>query len=317
MESVSKENNRLIKEFSSYLKLERGLSINTINSYCSDIKCFLSALPDNTTIKEVTKKMIDDYLSIRFKEGLTTRTQARIISSLKAFYKFILIENKIENPTQKLDTPKITRILPVVLSVGEIEKILNSIVPNNYENVRNRVIIELLYSCGLRVSELINLKISDLFLKEQFIRVIGKGDKQRLIPIGTYAIEAVNSYLPLRWELLQSVKNNPSAKLGKQSKLIRISEVEDILFLNRRGGRLSRQMIFIMIKEVCTKAGIKKDVHPHSFRHSFATHLIENGADLRAVQDMLGHESILTTEIYTHVNSRMWMKNILEHHPQR
>ena len=243
-----------------------------------------------------------------------------MLSALKALYRFLKIEYDFKgNPLETIDTPKITRRLPDVLSVEEIDKILGTCNLATYEGQRNRAMLEMLYSCGLRVSELINLKISDIFFKEQFVRITGKGNKQRLVPIGEYAISAVKNYIPTRWDCLQKAKNSRSSSpnLGKSKNKTKLSESDEILFLNRRGGKLTRVMVFTIVKKQAELAGIKKDVHPHTFRHSFATHLVENGADLRAVQDMLGHESILTTEIYTHVSSQQWMKNILDHHPQR
>ncbi len=209
------------------------------------------------------------------------------------------IEGRIQvNPADTIDPPKISRHIPVVLSVEEIDRIMNSVDLSEPEGHRNRAILEVLYSCGLRVSELVSLRISDLFFDESFIRVIGKGDKQRLVPIGEPAMQAVDLYL-------------------SQSRRAYVSKkAEDILFLNRRGGKLSRQMIFLMIKSQCEKAGITKEISPHTFRHSFATHLVENGADLRAVQQMLGHESIITTEIYTHIDSRKWQDGIIKYHPR-
>ena len=309
-----------IKAFAGYLRLERSLSKNTVLAYTQDLAQFASFLQSQgkSSFTDATSQDVDDYLSARF-SATSKRTQSRIISSLKAFYKFNHIENgKQENPMERIDTPKLTRTLPDVLSVEEVNKIIESVDFSTDEGVRNRAIIELLYSCGLRVSELISLKVSDLFFKEQFVRVVGKGNKQRLIPIGEYAIAAVNNWLPIREKFLSQAKDRGTgATLGKYKKSEKLSEAENTLFLNRRGGRLTREMIFMMIKKQVAAAEIHKDVHPHTFRHSFATHLVENGADLRAVQDMLGHESILTTEIYTHVSTRQWMKNILDHHPQR
>ena len=309
-----------IKAFAGYLRLERSLSKNTVLAYTQDLAQFASFLQSQgkSSFTDATSQDVDDYLSARF-SATSKRTQSRIISSLKAFYKFNHIENgKQENPMERIDTPKLTRTLPDVLSVEEVNKIIDSVDVSTDEGVRNHAIIELLYSCGLRVSELITLKVSDLFFKEQFVRVVGKGNKQRLIPIGEYAIAAVNNWLPIREKFLSQAKDRGTgATLGKHKKSEKLSEAENTLFLNRRGGRLTRQMIFMMIQKQVAAAEIHKDVHPHTFRHSFATHLVENGADLRAVQDMLGHESILTTEIYTHVSTRQWMKNILDHHPQR
>ncbi|MBP5229920.1 MAG: tyrosine recombinase XerD [Bacteroidales bacterium] len=309
-----------INAFALYLKLERSLSKNTVLAYTQDLNQFALYLSQTgkNSFSEATPQDVDDYLSARF-STTSKRTQSRIISSLKAFYKFNHIENgKQENPMERIDTPKLTRTLPDVLSVEEVTKIIDSVNLSTDEGVRNRAIIELLYSCGLRVSELISLKISDLFFKEQFVRVVGKGNKQRLIPVGEFAIAAVNNWLPVREKFLSQAKDRGTgATLGKHKKSEKLSEAENTLFLNRRGGRLTREMIFMIIKKQVKEAQIDKEVHPHTFRHSFATHLVEKGADLRAVQDMLGHESILTTEIYTHVSTRQWMKNILDHHPER
>ena len=296
-----------LKEFSDHLRLERGLSKNTISSYCSDINIFADWLgkQGRASFEEATSEDVEAFISEKFSSSSSPRSQSRMLSALKALYRFLKIEYDFKgNPLETIDTPKLTRHLPDVLSVEEVDLILDTCNLSTYEGLRNRAILEMLYSCGLRVSELINLKISDIFFKEQFVRIVGKGNKQRLVPIGEYAVSAVKNYLPERWNCLQRAKNP-----GPGS--------DEILFLNRRGGKMTRVMVFTIVKKQAELAGIKKDVHPHTFRHSFATHLVENGADLRAVQDMLGHESILTTEIYTHVSSRQWMKNILDHHPQR
>ena len=311
-----------IKEFADHLRLERGLSKNTINSYCSDLKIFASFLKETgkASFEDASKEDVERFLSDKFSNGTSPRSQSRMLSSLKAFYKYLKLEDGFkDNPLENADTPKITRRLPDVLSVDEVEQILSTCNLSTYEGLRNRAILEMLYSCGLRVSELVNLRISDIFFKEQFVRIIGKGNKQRLVPIGDPAISAVKNYIPSRWDCLQRAKNSNSSspRLGKSRHFEKLNEAEDTLFLNRRGGKLTRVMVFTIVKNHTRLAGIKKDVHPHTFRHSFATHLVENGADLRAVQDMLGHESILTTEIYTHVSSKQWMKNILDHHPQR
>lgn len=311
-----------IKEFALHLRLERSLSKNTIYSYCSDISIFANWLKEHgrKSFEEASSQDVENFISEKFSSKSSPRSQSRTISSLKAFYKFLKIEYDFKgNPLETIDTPKITRRLPDVLSVEEIDKILSTCNLATYEGLRNRAMLEMLYSCGLRVSELINLKISDIFFKEQFVRITGKGNKQRLVPIGEFAISAVQNYIPSRWECLQKAKNSGSASpnLGKSKNKTKLSESDETLFLNRRGGKMTRVMVFTIVKKQVELAGIKKDVHPHTFRHSFATHLVENGADLRAVQDMLGHESILTTEIYTHVSSQQWMKNILDHHPQR
>ncbi|MBO7562282.1 MAG: site-specific tyrosine recombinase XerD [Bacteroidales bacterium] len=311
-----------IKEFADHLRLERSLSKNTISSYCSDLKTFAAYLDSKgiPSFEKVSSKDVEAFISEKFTPDTSPRSQSRMLSTLKAFYRFLNVEYNIkDNPMESIDTPKITRRLPDVLSVKEVYSILDTCNLSTYEGLRNRAMLEMLYSCGLRVSELINLKISDIFFSEQFVRIVGKGNKQRLVPIGEYAIAAVKNYIPARWDCLQAAKSRgtTSARLGKSKNIAKISESEDTLFLNRRGGKLTRVMVFTIVKNQTALAGIKKDVHPHTFRHSFATHLVENGADLRAVQDMLGHESILTTEIYTHVSSQQWMKNILEHHPQR
>lgn len=315
---------KYLTSFCSYLKLERSLSANTIAAYRSDLNDFADFCENRGIVSPdvVGSEDVEDFLSKKYSEGISTRSQARKISALRAFFKFFAMESgdkEFVNPCVKTDSPKLGRSLPTVLSVDEVSRIIESVDLSTYEGIRNRAIIEMLYSCGLRVSELINLRLSDLFFTESFIRVVGKGNKQRLIPVGEYAIVAVQNYIPLRHETLEKAleKGGGSAKFGKSARSVKASKAEDTLFLNRRGGPMTREMVFTIVKKQAAIAGIKKEVHPHTFRHSFATHLVENGADLRAVQDMLGHESILTTEIYTHVSSKQWMKNILEHHPQR
>src|SRR5574344_47080 len=330
-----------IHDFCGYLKIERSLSRNTIAAYQSDLELLRAFLvckyPDNVTLagspSEVTQEMLEEFLSEEYANGISMRSQARRISSIKAFYKYLemIADSEAVSPTSKIDTPRMSRYLPTVLSVEEVFAILDSVKLDTPEGVRNRAIIELLYSCGLRVSELVNLRRQDLFFKEQFIRVIGKGDKQRLVPIGEPAIEAINNYIPYRWTI---VKNSESANMHGGKHLLKSGSAnkktgrvgvtnsakgraEEILFLNRRGGKLTREMIFMMMRKQAAAAGITKVISPHTFRHSFATHLVENGADLRVVQDMLGHSSILTTEIYTPISSHQWMKDILSHHPER
>jgi integrase/recombinase XerD len=300
----SERDNSLLREFITYLRLERSMSKNTISSYSSDVAKFLDyCLFQGVDLlqKELqTGLYISSYLESRVDVGISKRSQARVISSLRSFFNYLEMENKVEkNPTDRIDSPKIGRHIPIVLSVGEIEEIISSVDLSAPEGHRNKAIIEVLYSCGLRVSELVSLRISDLFFEESFIRVIGKGDKQRLVPIGVPAIEALSYYLAGR-------------RLQKVSK-----GSEDIVFINRRGGKLSREMIFIMVRKQATEAGVQKEISPHTFRHSFASHLVENGADLRAVQQMLGHSSILTTEIYTHINTERWKEGILKAHPRR
>ncbi len=288
---------KALTDFRSYLHIERSLSKNTSASYISDIRKLAASL-EGKTPSEITGDDISAFLSEELTaNAISKRTQSRYVSAFKSFFNFMEIEGyTTKNPAEAIQQPKISRHIPTVLSVQEVERILAAIDLSQNEGHRNKAIIELLYSCGLRVSELVSLRISDLFFDEGFIRVLGKGDKQRLVPIGFMAMEAVNYYL-------------------NQTRRCFTSKTEDIVFLNRRGGKLSRQMIFIMIQNVCKAAGIAKDVSPHTFRHSFATHLVENGADLRAVQEMLGHESILTTEIYTHIDTAHWQNEIRTHHP--
>ena len=287
----------ILSDYTSYLVIERALSKNSVSSYISDISKLAGTYNDKSP-EELSGEDLSAFIAQQA-TAISKRSQSRLISAMKSFFGFMEIEGRIQvNPADTIDPPKISRHIPVVLSVEEIDRIMNSVDLSEPEGQRNRAILEVLYSCGLRVSELISLRISDLFFDESFIRVIGKGDKQRLVPIGEPAMQAVQLYL-------------------SQSRRAYVSKkAEDILFLNRRGGKLSRQMIFLMIKSQCEKAGITKEISPHTFRHSFATHLVENGADLRAVQQMLGHESIITTEIYTHIDSRKWQDGIIKYHPR-
>ncbi|MEG0519072.1 MAG: site-specific tyrosine recombinase [Bacteroidales bacterium] len=318
-----------LSDFSSYLRLERSLSAHTISSYLSDLGKFIeylrsynAHLENLPTPLQLTPDHVEEFLKYGYDCGISKRSQARRISSIKAFYKYREIQGDYgiagqrdhANPCARIDTPKVPRHLPAVLSVEEVEAILISVDLSQPEGKRNRAILEMLYSCGLRVSELVNLRLSDLFFKDSFIRVIGKGDKQRLVPIGEPAIQAVENYIPQRWDILQTAQKSRGRHTAKTSFA---AESDHTVFLNRRGGKLSREMVFLIVKQLAAAAGITKEISPHTFRHSFATHLIENGADLRVVQQMLGHESILTTEIYTHVSSQKWMKDILEHHPLR
>ena len=287
----------ILSDYRSYLVIERALSVNSVSSYLSDLAKLAGTYKDKSP-EELSGEDLSAFIAQQA-AAISKRSQSRLISALKSFFGFMEIEGRIQvNPADTIDPPKISRHIPVVLSVEEIDRIMNSVDLSEPEGQRNRAILEVLYSCGLRVSELISLRISDLFFDESFIRVIGKGDKQRLVPIGEPAMQAVQLYL----------SQTRRAYVSKKA--------EDILFLNRRGGKLSRQMIFLMIKSQCEKAGITKEISPHTFRHSFATHLVENGADLRAVQQMLGHESIITTEIYTHIDSRKWQDGIIKYHPR-
>jgi len=292
-----------LKDFRTFLKLEKSLSKNSVEAYYADISKLVQYLefksldiqPEN--IKPEHLRGLLEWIN---EMGAGARTQARIVSGIKAFYRFLLIEDKIvEDPTELLETPKIGRKLPDILSVEEIDKLLTGIDLSKPEGHRNLAIIEVLYSCGLRVSELTELKLTNIYLDKGFIRVTGKGDKERLVPIGGKAIREINNYIPYR---------NSLETIEKDSR--------DILFLNRRGKKLTRVMIFTIIKTLAKTTGLKKHVSPHTFRHSFATHLIEGGADLRAVQEMLGHESILTTEIYTHLDREYLRNTIISYHPR-
>lgn len=289
--------------FKQYLQLERSLSKNSIEAYADDVKKlenYSSLFLANQTPDKFSFKQLQNFVEWIATMGFSATTQGRVISGIKTFYKFLLLENDIkQNPSELLETPKITRKLPVFLSVNEIDKMLSCIDRSTPEGARNFSMLETLYSCGLRVSELTSLKITDLHLNEYYVKVVGKGNKERLVPIGKNAVNLIKNYI-------SSTRNHIQTKKG----------AEDILYLNRRGGMLSRVMVFYVIKDLAKKAGIKKVLSPHSFRHSFATHLVEGGADLRAVQEMLGHESITTTEIYTHLDRQFLRDNILSFHPR-
>ena len=295
--------NSIINGFSAYLKIERSLSDNTVESYIRDVKKLKSFISHNPNEKKnwstINLEDLQAFLSNIHDLGLSANSQSRIISSLKTFFKYLNIEELIKNnPAELLESPKIGRKLPDTLSVDEINQLIQTIDRSTNLGERNITIIEVLYGCGLRVSELINLKISEIYWEEGFIRVIGKGSKQRLVPLGSVAVKHLKIYLK---EIRIKLKINPSA--------------QDIVFLNRRGNKLTRVMIFTIIKQLAEKANIKKNISPHTLRHSFATHLVEGGADLRAVQEMLGHESITTTEIYTHLDRSYLRQAILDHHP--
>jgi integrase/recombinase XerD len=288
----------LIKEFEFYLRLEKSLSENTISAYCSDIKKF--ALYTLKKPVDVDLKDLEAFINDLNQIFIAARSQARIISGIKAFFNFLIQEDTIEsNPAVLLDLPTIGRKLPEVLSVEEIDLLESFIDLSKPEGHRNKAIIETLYSCGLRVSELTDLKISGLYFNDGFIIVTGKGSKQRIIPIGEKAIDDINFY-----------------KEHYRNTLNIHDDYTDFLFLNRRGKKLTRVMIFTIVKELAVLAGIKKNISPHTFRHSFATHLVEGGADLRAVQEMLGHESIITTEIYTHIDREYLKQVVNEYHPR-
>jgi len=298
---MKKHNNSdLITSYKTHLLLEKALSKNSIEAYISDLDKLVRFLSnENKNLQEVTLNDLQQLIAQLYDLGIHARSIARIISGIKSFYKFLILEDYIQNdPTELLDSPKIGFKLPEVLTVEEINKIVSTIDLSLPEGQRNRAILETLYSCGLRVSELISLRFSDIYLDEEFIRVLGKGSKQRLVPISSVAIKEIKLYLIDR-HLIKIKKGN-----------------EDILFLSKRGTALSRIMIFHIIKQQTEAAGIKKTVSPHTFRHSFATHLLEGGANLRAIQQMLGHEKITTTEIYTHLDRDFLRSEILEHHPR-
>jgi integrase/recombinase XerD len=290
------------KGFKAYLQLERSLSANSIEAYLSDLEkltSFLLATEIKKNPAELELSDLQKFVKWIAELGMTQSSQARIISGLRTFYKYCLLEDiTAVDPTALLEAPKLKRTLPDVLSFAEIENIISQIDVSTAEGTRNKAILETLYSCGLRVSEVVNLKLSQLYLDVGFVRVIGKGNKERLVPIGSSAIKYINIY-----------KNNIRVHTSIQN------GEEDILFLNRRGKRLTRVMIFLIIKDLARKAGITKNISPHTFRHSFATHLVEGGADLRAVQEMLGHESITTTEIYTHLDREFLRKTLEQFHP--
>jgi len=289
------------KGFKAYLQLERSLAGNSIEAYLADIEKLTTFLLLKNIKKNPSELDLGDlqqFVKWIAELGMTQSSQARIISGLRTFYKYCLLEDISKtDPTALLEAPKLKRTLPDVLSFGEIENIIASIDLSSPEGTHNKAIVETMYSCGLRVSEVVNLKLSQLYLDVGFIRVIGKGDKERLVPIGSSAIKYITIYLATRKHVV-----------------IQRGE-EDILFLNRRGKRLTRVMIFLIIKDLVKKAGITKNISPHTFRHSFATHLVEGGADLRAVQEMLGHESITTTEIYTHLDREFLRKTLEQFHP--
>lgn len=290
------------KGFKAYLQLERSLSANSIEAYLSDIEKLTSYLQTNGDLKNPSDVQLADlqkFVQWIAELGMTPTSQARIISGIRTFYKYCLLEDiSSVDPTTLLEAPKLKRALPDVLSFNEIENIIAQIDVSTAEGTRNKAILETMYSCGLRVTELVNLKLSQLHLDVGFVRVLGKGNKERLVPIGNSAIKYINIYR-------KTIRVHQTILAGE----------EDILFLNRRGKRLTRVMIFLIIKDLVKKADIKKTISPHTFRHSFATHLVEGGADLRAVQEMLGHESIITTEIYTHLDREFLRKTLEQFHP--
>lgn len=293
--------NEYLKSFQKYLLLDKRNSPNTIDAYLRDVSKLINYFNGiNKSFISANLYDLEQFVSFLSELGLESSTLARIISGIRAFYKFLQEEEIIEdNPAEQLDTPKITRKLPEILSIEEIEQILSVIDLSKFEGHRNKAIIEVLYGCGLRVSELINLKMMDYFADESILRIIGKGDKERYVPIGSKAKNALYYYIEY---------SRPHYPM--------VTQYQQYIFLNRRGKKLTREMIFIIVKDYTAKAGIQKNVHPHTFRHSFATHLVENGADLFAVQEMLGHSSITTTEIYTHV-SMSYLRDVIDNfHPR-
>ena len=290
------------KGFKAYLQLEKSLSENSVEAYLHDIEkltTYLQQTESKRAPSEIVLKDLEAFVKWISQLGMMPGSQARIISGLKSFFKYCLLEQIINSdPTALLESPKLKRALPDILSFDEIEKIIGKIDLSKPEGGRNKAILETLYSCGIRVSELVNLRISCLYMDVGFIRVTGKGDKERLVPIGSDAIKYLKIYK-------NDVRVHIAVKPGN----------EDILFLNRRGSKLSRVMVFLIIKELAKKAAVKKTISPHTFRHSFATHLVEGGADLRAVQEMLGHESITTTEIYTHLDRQFLRDTLHQYHP--
>lgn len=292
---------RYIKQFVSFLKIERGLADNSILAYQRDvIKLAEYSVDKNIDPIEINYKDLKDFVAVLYDLGLSARSQARIISGIKQFYGFILLENEIkDDPSELLELPKVGRKLPEVMSIEEIDMLIEAIDLSTNEGHRNKAILETLYSCGLRVSELVNLKFSDLYFEEGFIRVIGKGNKERLVPVSKTVEKEIKIYQ-------ENYRIHKKIKPGD----------ENTVFLNRRGAKLTRVMIFTIIKNLSIESGLNKKVSPHTFRHSFATHLIEGGANLRAIQEMLGHESITTTEIYTHLDQSFLRDAILSHHPR-
>lgn len=296
---MAKEDN-IVRKYKNYLLLEKSLSPNSIDAYMTDLAKLSGFLQnENLKVEDVTLDNLQQFVAQLYDIGINARSVARIISGIKSFYDFLVLDGYMQNdPTELLDSPKIGLKLPTVLSLDEIEKLMSVIDLSTKEGQRNRAILETLYSCGLRISELTTLKFSDLFFDEGFIKVQGKGSKQRLVPISHTAIKEIEKYLIYRKEI--------NVKKGS----------EDALFLSNRGTAISRIMVFHFIKEYAIQAGIKKTISPHTFRHSFATHLLEGGANIRAIQLMLGHEKITTTEIYTHMDREYLRQEIIEHHPR-
>lgn len=292
----------LLKYYRYYLRVERKMSPNTVASYCSDVAAFVAVLEEKSSSKAVDFRKVDSAAVVSYLSGragkVSKRSQARQLSALRSFFDWLILEGeRNDNPCDMVDSPKLGRYLPEVLSVEEVTKIIEGVDTSSWQGVRDRAILEILYGCGLRVSEVCDLKISNVYTTENFVRVIGKGNKERLVPMGAAAVDAFQEWISERPEAAAPA-------------------YDDFAFINRFGKPLSRVSVFNMVKKAALLAGVDKEISPHTFRHSFATHLIENGADLRVVQEMLGHESILTTEIYTHIDSATWQKSILSHHPR-
>ena len=293
--------NEAASDFLTYLRLEKSLGEKTLTAYGSDVEKLRRFIEGEYGLppQQVEHKHLEQFLAHIYDIGLNRRSQARVLSGVKAFFKYLLIDDAIAaNPAQQLDSPKIGRQLPEVLSVEEIERLMSAVDLSKPDGHRNKAIVEMLYSCGLRVSELVGLRLSGIYFDKKFLRVIGKGNKERLVPVGSQAVKTLEQYLEVRRTL-------PVKK-----------EHDDVVFLNRRGAKLTTVMVFLIVKSLAAKAGIAKRISPHTFRHSFATHLVKGGADLRAVQEMLGHESITTTEIYTHLDREFLRESILLYHPR-
>lgn len=285
----------LYKDYETYLKIERAMSRHTVASYCSDVRKFLAQC--ETDLRSVDTGLVENYLSGL--KGVTKRSQARFLSSLRSFFGWLVLEGLLDdNPCDNVDPPKLGLYLPQVLSVSEVEALIGAVDLSSWQGFRDKAILEVLYGCGLRVSEAVNLNISNLYFDEGYIKVKGKGNKERLVPIGEMAADAVNEYLEHRPRPYDAAS-------------------DDLVFLNRFGRSLSRQSMFLMMKKMALLADVRKEISPHTLRHSFATHLVENGADLRMVQEMLGHENLVTTEIYTHIDTSTWHQEVLAHHPRR
>ena len=295
--------NFYIKNFNAYLKIEKSLSPNSVEAYQHDVQLLIQYLKideKQSMPADLQLADLENFIAHLHDLGLSDRSQARIISGLKAFYKFLITEDYVkEDPTTLLEGPKLGKKLPDTLSFDEIEKLIGALDLSKDENVRNKAMLETLYSSGLRVTELINLQISNLFMESEYVKVIGKGNKERIVPIGSEALKHIEIYL-------EHVRR----------KLPQYPKFSDVLFLNRRGKPISRVMVFLVIKKLAEEIGLNKSISPHTFRHSFATHLIEGGADLRAVQQMLGHSSITTTEIYTHLDQQYLRESLTLHHPR-